>query len=320
VRTTALCVLIPLVALLAANEARADVKKEAPAAASKSDEASQRFKSGVAFYKDRDFTAALVEFKRAYELLPNYNVLYNLGQTARELKDYAAALTAFERYLGEGGTKVSAARRKEVQAAIDELRKKVGKIKVTTSVDGAEILVDDVAVGVSPLAAPVVVNVGRRKLSATSSGYTPAQRMVDVAGTGETEVTLELTKIGATSPPPPEAPPPKPGIPVVNWAALGGTGALAVLTGVMGGVAVSAHGSLKSELARFPGDAKAIADAGARTRTFAVAADVFGALTAAGAATTAALFVFAPGASEKAAKPAATVGVSPAGIVVRGVF
>src|SRR6185369_3894831 len=121
------------------------------------------------FYKDHDFVAAMVEFKRAYELVPNYVVLYNIGQTARELKDYAAALTAYERYLRDGGAKVLAPRKKEVQGAIDELKKKVGAIKITTNVDGAEVLVDDVSVGKTPLADPVVVNVGRRKLSATSS-------------------------------------------------------------------------------------------------------------------------------------------------------
>ena len=63
------------------SPARADdPKKDAPPVASKSDEASQHFRSGVAFYKDHDFAAALVEFKRAYELVPNYGVLYNLGQ------------------------------------------------------------------------------------------------------------------------------------------------------------------------------------------------------------------------------------------------
>jgi PEGA domain len=313
---------VGLVVGLAASEARADdAKKDAPPAASKADEASQRFRSGVGFYKDRDFAAALAEFKRAYELLPNYGVLYNLGQTARELKDYAAALTAFDQYLRDGGTKVPAARRKEVQAAIDDLQKKVGKIKVTLNVDGAEVLVDDVSVGVSPLAAPVTVNAGRRKVSATSSGYTPAQRVVDVSATDETPVTLELTKIGAATPPPVEAPvPPKPSFPLYTWGSLAATGATTLVTVVLGGLAVSAHGSLETALGP-SGNPTTLADARSRTKTFANATDAFIGITAAGAVATAALFVFGPrAAATEPAKPAATVGVSPAGIVVRGVF
>src|SRR5262249_38985743 len=123
VRTTTGTVLLSLAlaVLSAPREVRAGDEKP-PAATDKANEASQHFKSGVAFYKDKDFPAALVEFKRAYELLPNYSVLYNLGQTARELKDYAAALTAFERYLREGGAKIPPPRRKEVTAAVEDLR------------------------------------------------------------------------------------------------------------------------------------------------------------------------------------------------------
>ncbi len=314
----ALGVMLSLAALLAAPGARADDPKDAPSA-SKSEEASRRFKSGVAFYKDHDFTAALVEFKAAYELVPNYNVLYNLGQTARELKDYAAALDAYERYLREGGAKIAPARRKEVAAAVDELRTKVGRLKIAINVDGAQVTIDDVPVGTSPLAAPVTVNIGRRKLSASSSGYVPAQRVVDVAGTGDTDVTLELTKL-VTTPPPGTPPPPAPlAFPIYTWAAAGATGATAIVTVVLGALAVSAHGSLTTALGHFPGDASAIASARSRTKTFANATDAFIGITAAGAVATAALFVFGPRASSPS-KPAAAVGVSPWGVVVLGSF
>ena len=300
--------LLPLGLLLGSGEARGDQK---------SDEASQHFKSGVSFYKDHDYPAALVEFKKAYELLPNYVVLYNLGQTARELKDYASALTSFEKYLADGGTKVTPSRRKSVQTSIDELRQKVGTLKITTNVDGAEILIDDRAVGASPLASPVTVNVGRRKLSASSGGYRPAQRMVDVASMAESAVTLELVKIDLTPPVAPPVDASKSGIPIYNWVALSATGTTLIVTAVMGGLAVSARGDLKTALGTFPGDPTTIADAQSRTRTFAVAADVFGGLTIAGALATGALFLFGPK-SDKAKTP--TVGVSPTGIVVRGTF
>jgi PEGA domain len=311
---------IAIGALSAPLVARADDdRKDAPPTAAASDEASRRFKSGVAFYKDKDFTAAMVEFKRAYELVPNYNVLFNLGQTARELKDYASALSAFDQYLRDGGGKIASGRRKEVTAAIDELRKKVGNLKIAASVEGAEIVVDDVPVGVSPLPAPVVVNVGRHKLTATAKGYAPATRQVDVASMEETAATLDLPKLDAGPPKivPADPTPPKRGPSPLAWGALAGTGALAIAAGVTGGLAVSAHGGLESALATFPGDPKAIADAQKKTRTFAVTTDVLGALALAGAVTTVVLFVVAPRGAEKAK---ASVGVSPGGVVVRGVF
>lgn len=298
------------------------------AAPPKSDEASEHFRSGVGFYKDRDFTAAMVEFKRAYELAPNYRVLYNLGQTARELRDYAAALTAFERYLREGGTEVPAARRKEVQTSVDELKKKVGKLKISVPAAGAEISVDDQPVGVSPLAEALTLNVGKHKLAATLSGYTPIQRVVEVAGSAEDTVTLDLQKIEKADPslpPGPGEPPREPVKPVKTetprsvWIMGGVTVGAGVLTGVMGGLALSARGSLNKALATYPGDATSIADAQKRTKTFALVTDVAAGVTVASAVTTVVLYFVAPRSLEKA-PPSTTVGVSTSGLVVSGSF
>ena len=321
---------LPLLALfttLAPTEARAGDDGNTPMASPQpppSEEASARFRSGVAFFKDKDFAAAQVEFKRAYELVPNYTVLFNLGQTARELKDYASALTAFEKYLEEGGAKIPAPRRKDVTAYVEELGRKVGRVKVVASVDGAELAIDDVAVGVSPLAASVVVNVGRHKLSATLSGYTPAQRVVDVAGMTETPVNLELPKIETSSVPvvtePIQEPPQKLGTPTIVWAMLGTTAALGVAAGITGGLAVSSRGALKDALGAFPGNPAAITAAQRKTRTLAITTDILGGIAVAGAITTVVLFVLAPKTATKAEKAPVSLDVSPTGVGLHGMF
>lgn len=317
---------LPLVALLATIAPRAaragDEKQAGPTAVPPSEEASARFRSGVAFFKDKDFAAAQVEFKRAYELVPNYSVLFNLGQTARELKDYASALAAFEKYLEEGGAKIPAPRRKDVTAYVEELARKVGRVKVVASVDGAEIAIDDVTVGVSPLAASVVVNVGRHKLSATSTGYTPTQRVVDVAGMTETPVSLDLTKIEVNVPvvvPPPVAPP-KPGTPALAWVMLGTTAAVGIAAGVTGGLAVSSRGALKDALATYPGNPAAITAAQGKTRTLAITTDVLGGITVAAAITTVVIFVTAPKSAPKAEKATVSLDVAPTWIGLHGTF
>ena len=71
---------LPLALILglasAASSARADDDKAAPA--DNSAKAGEHFGAGVEFYKNRDYAAALVEFKRAYELDPHHRVLFNL--------------------------------------------------------------------------------------------------------------------------------------------------------------------------------------------------------------------------------------------------
>lgn len=244
-------------------------------------EASEHFKRGVDFSKDGDFEAALVEFKRAYERSPNYRVLYNLGQTSRELRDYAGALRFLRRYLAEGGS--DAPKRDKVEACIRELEGMVATLSIEVNVAGAEVAVDDVVVGAAPLSEPVMVSAGKRKVSARRAGYLPVQRYLEVAGTDTKKVVLELTSLKQ-----PVAASPAP------WIALAGTSAAAVVTGVLSGLAFSAKSDFQGALGAFPADRGDIDAKRSKMRALAISADVFGGLTAAGAAATIALFVVRP--------------------------
>jgi hypothetical protein len=268
------------------------------AASSVADEAGARFRRGVELFKEADFRAALIEFRRAYQLAPNYRVLYNIGQAHLELQDYAGALRAFERYLNEGGAQVPAARRAAVEAEIQKLQSRVARIEIITSVAGAEIRVDDDVVGTSPLAQPVMVSAGRRKISAEKIGAPAATRTVDVAGGDRTTVALRI-EAGAqaadvapapVSPRPSGAPSaaepqggargrdealPRDGgarsIPWIGWGATGALAAGAVVTGLL---ALRAKDDLTQKQNTFPGDPSALGDAKTKLRTFAVTSDI----------------------------------------------
>ena len=84
--------------------------------AQKLDDAQRRFQRGVELYKEGDFGGALVEFKRAYELVPSYKILYNLGQVSYQRHDYASALRYFRQYLGEGDQAIAVDRQAQVAA------------------------------------------------------------------------------------------------------------------------------------------------------------------------------------------------------------
>src|SRR5664279_276256 len=61
--------------------------------ASPSTNASVSFRQGVELYREANFEAALVEFRKAYQLSPSYKVLYNIAQSYFELHDYVNAQT-----------------------------------------------------------------------------------------------------------------------------------------------------------------------------------------------------------------------------------
>ncbi len=262
-----------------------------PAAASAQPaEAGAAFERGVGFFRDGDYTAAMVEFKKAYELDPNWRVLYNLGQTSKELREYSAALTSFERYLAEGGDQIDADRKKKVEGWISELKGKVATLNLKIAVEGADVTIDDIAVGKTPLDKPLVVNAGRRKVSVTKSGYAPLNRFVDVAGTEQKSLELELVPLtqqgggggdgGGGGKPSPLGPAEQPeGASPWPWAAFGIAAAAGTATAVLGGLALSKKSDFEDQLTTYPNDATAIDEARDETRTLAIAADVMGGVT-----------------------------------------
>jgi tetratricopeptide (TPR) repeat protein len=254
------------------------------------DSASAHFERGVAFTKDKDYVAAMVEFKKAYAMDPAYSVLFNIGQTANELKDYAGALRSYEQYLKDGAAEVDEERRKKVQTLIDELRGKTANIGIDVNVAGARVAVDDVDVGVTPLPASVLMNAGRRKISISKSGYEPLTRFVEIAGTEEKKLSFEIVSLtaGGTVTPPGGDPTPVPEIEHTPWPWIGlaVTGAAGIATGVVGGLAVSNHSTYEDALKTVPTSRDRIEDARSAAESMALATDVligvtctFGALT-----------------------------------------
>ncbi len=157
------------------------------------------FKSGVDYYRDGDLGAALIEFKRAYAAAPNYRLLYNLGQVSHELLDYTAAQNYFQHYLSEGGAEIEPARRAEVETALAKIATRIANVALTCNVEGAELFVDDVAVGHSPLAEPVRVSAGTRRVSAAIAGRSRITQVIEAAGGDTLVVKLDFPPL------PPEA-------------------------------------------------------------------------------------------------------------------
>lgn len=290
----------------------------ASADAPKTGDADSHFRRGVELYKDNDYATALVEFQRAYDIDPKFQVLYNIAGSQVQLQDYAGALKTFQRYLTEGGKKVTPRRKFEVEREIEKLKKRVARLTVTTSEIGAAVSIDDMAAATTPMAEPIVVSAGRRKVTATLAGRPPVTQMVDLAGGDTQTILLQI-------PPKPVvevvAPPARPlgTAAIVAWSV---TGAIVTATVVTGSLALAASGDLKDSLAQFPGDSKAIASARSRTTTFSLATDVLVGTSIAAAGVSLFLTLWKRGAP--AATPPATgvtrFVVSPAGAGIAGAF
>ena len=73
-----------------------------------------------------------------------------------------------------------------------ELRARVGRITITTVPRGADVTIDDRVLGKTPLDHPVIVGLGRVRVTATMAGHASATRELDVAAEDEVSVQLQL--------------------------------------------------------------------------------------------------------------------------------
>lgn len=246
------------------------------------DEGRTRFNRGIDFYKEGNFHAALAEFRAAYAAAPSFRIHYNLGQTLYQLQDYAGAVRALEQYLAEGGDKIEADRRREVESDLAKLRPRVARLSVVVNVPNADVIIDDEPRGKAGRQ-PVLVSAGRRRVSVTASGYQTETRVLDVAGAQQLELSFELKPIGGAAARAEERPQPEPVTMVPKsrtpfYVGLGTTIALGAGTAVMAIVASGNHSDYEKAL-DVPNNARGIDDARSATRTTALVADVLGGAT-----------------------------------------
>ncbi len=285
----------------------------------KLDEAMVHFKRGAEFYDENNFRGALIEFQRAYELAPSWKILFNIGQVEMELKNYAGALTAYTRYLREGGPDVPPSRVTQVNAEIDRLKGRIGQLTVRTA-DGAEVLIDDLSVGHAPLPTALPVNAGRHEIVVVVPGQPPQKRVVDVAGQQELTIVLALEESAAAKEPARPAPRRSASgngkLPLyVSWSV---TGVLAATAGTFAVLTYTRDSKLDDLRNTYPVDKQALDDQADRRHTAALLADGFGAAALVAGGISVYLTLTRPRSAESRSRTA--LHVTPTGAVLSGAF
>ena len=265
--------------------------------------AAVRFQQAVELYREGSYEGAMAEFRRAYQISPSYRVLYNIAQTQYALHDFVSAHKSFIQYKAEGRGEIPVDRRAEVDEMLAKLEERIAQLQISTNMTGADIRVDGVSVGTSPLLGLVSVNVGARKVSAFKAGAPEAVRTVTVAGRESVKVELQIDESIVTSAArvPSAVSPPLPSIertqpratlsltkttqfPVTPGrtgliVSLSTTVALAAGTGVFGYLALNAQKNLKDQVATYPNTRDNIEDARAKSKNYGYVTDALGAAT-----------------------------------------
>jgi hypothetical protein len=283
-------------------------------------EASDHFRRAVELYQERAFRGALAEFERAYQIAPDYRLRYNIAQTRLELQDYLGATQGYELYLKEGGGEVPPERREEVELALSAMRERVGRVSIRVNREGAEVFIDDVSVGKTPLAPTLPINVGQHRVLVRGEDGAEVARVVQIAGGDVAELDLTLR----TTPAPIvlDSTPKDPGLSTRRkyMFATGSVGVAALIGATV--VAVLAKGKsddLNKALDARPSDQGKIESLRDSTRTLAVTTDVLGGVAVAGLGTALVLWLMGEPESGEAPKKI-SLDVSPSMITARGHF
>lgn len=286
--------------------------------------AMEHFEQGIALYEEGDYSAALFEFEKAYETKPDYRLLYNIGVTALELRDYVAARDALGRYLAEGGADIDAQRRVEVEGQLETLEGRIGTVAVDCAVDGARVTIDGEPVGTTPFDAPLVVNIGKHRVRVESDAHEPYETEVEVSGGSSTTLAVSLSPLSVPEPvvaepvsEPDRAPSKVPKLRIATYVSLGVTAAAGAGLAVTGVLALRADDDLQTELERYPGEAGDIEDARDRRDQLSTTSNVMLGVTAALAAVTVGLGIATAVTQRREESSSARAGLRPGGFVLR---
>jgi hypothetical protein len=185
-----------------------------PAATAKADlaAAKKHYGEGEKKYKAGDYAAALAEFQQANDIKSTPHAERYLGLCEDNLGHYQTAVDWYDKFLAHVPDKL-AAEGDEVRKRDAEIKAMPGKVHIDSTPAGAAVTIDD-----KPQSGPTPLDVelapGAHVLKATSAGYLPGSKPVDVAFASTQTVSVELQAEPSAAPPPPpvaaQAPPPAP--------------------------------------------------------------------------------------------------------------
>lgn len=227
-RTILTARVVRLTALLAATPLAA--RAQAPAAEAETP-AQAAYRAGVEHFKASRFEDAIREFNKAYRLDPNPVLVFNMARAFEETRQYSSAIEFYRRYLAMAPESPD---RQAVEDSIRTLELLAAKsqpqavaLSVMSQPDGATVLLDGRAVGVTPM--KVDVAPGTHFLALERAGYVRASEEVTLDAGQPLERRVVLVQAPSAEPAADRA-----GSNLWPWVAVGTGGALLAASAVTG--------------------------------------------------------------------------------------
>jgi hypothetical protein len=164
----------------------------APLSESLSGTAREAYEAARILLNNQDPAGALTKYLVAYDLSKDPRLLFDMAVCERDLRAYARMQALLVRYEQEAGAGLSPAKKGEVDAALEAIRDLVGTVRVSSAEAGATVAVDGEPAGSTPLASPLLLDLGKHRLSVTKAGFDPVERVIEIVGGNEIAVSVTL--------------------------------------------------------------------------------------------------------------------------------
>lgn len=162
------------------------------------EKARQLFADGSKDYQQKQYAKAYVSFIASWALKQHYATAANLSDCEIRLGKYRDAAEHLA-YAIRLAPKEETAQRRKLEAAFAQMQAHVGTVTITVDVEGADVLVDEIVIGKSPLADPVFANPGRHRIRARGRQSSSKEEVVDVAPGSTQAIPLRLEALAAGS-------------------------------------------------------------------------------------------------------------------------
>ncbi|APR86450.1 Hypothetical protein A7982_11799 [Minicystis rosea] len=156
--------------------------------------AKAEYEAGRILYADKDFGNAIVKFQRAFELSNDPRLLWNVAVCQKNLRRYAKMLETIRRYRKEAAAMLTDDDRTNAAEIIKTVETFVSALKLRANEDGAEVFIDEEKVGTTPIAEPIFVDVGNRKIKIKKPGFKDFVVTREIVGGGEIAFDAQIEK------------------------------------------------------------------------------------------------------------------------------
>jgi archaellum component FlaG (FlaF/FlaG flagellin family) len=173
----------------AAAPAAADAPTTVDAAAA--ERARKLLTEGARLHDEGKFSEAYVALVAAWAIKQNPSLAKNLADCEVAIGKHRDAAEHLRYIVKSPDAKPDEQRR--AQAELDDTLKKIGNLRLSVSIDNAEVLLDGVSLGKSPFKETVFVTAGKHTFEARRDRYDPDKQEIEIPPGASQMVRLTLT-------------------------------------------------------------------------------------------------------------------------------